>query len=89
MAEKPKDLTPNEFPKIVWEPGKLAEPLEQLFARQFKGGYHLTAAVWRYSSERSGLAARLVAGGSYSDDRSLAKGIRHLTGQIGQNPDER
>ena len=31
MAEKPKDLTPNEFPKIVWEPGKLAEPLEQLF----------------------------------------------------------
>jgi hypothetical protein len=32
MAEKPKDLTPNEFPKIVWEPGKLAEPLEQLFA---------------------------------------------------------
>lgn len=32
MAEKPKDLTPNEFPKIVWEQGKLAEPLEQLFA---------------------------------------------------------
>jgi SMODS and SLOG-associating 2TM effector domain 2 len=32
MAEKPKDLTPNEFPKIVWEPGKLAEPLEELFA---------------------------------------------------------
>ena len=31
MAEKPKDLTPNEFPKVVWEPGKLAEPLEQLF----------------------------------------------------------
>lgn len=31
MAEKPKDLTPNEFPKIVWEQGKLAEPLEQLF----------------------------------------------------------
>ena len=31
MAEKPKDLTPNEFPKIVWEPGKLTEPLEELF----------------------------------------------------------
>jgi SMODS and SLOG-associating 2TM effector domain 2 len=32
VAEKPKDLTPNEFPKIVWEAGKLAEGLEQLFA---------------------------------------------------------
>lgn len=32
MAEKPKDLSPDEFPKIVWAPGKLADALEQLFA---------------------------------------------------------
>src|SRR6266404_5477809 len=31
MAKKPADLTPNEFPKIAWQPGKLAEPLGQLF----------------------------------------------------------
>jgi len=28
---KPEDLTPNEFPKIAWQSGKLAEPLGQLF----------------------------------------------------------
>jgi hypothetical protein len=31
MEKKPEDLTPNEFPKIAWQSGKLAEPLGQLF----------------------------------------------------------
>jgi SMODS and SLOG-associating 2TM effector domain 2 len=31
MEKKPKDLAPNEFPKIAWQQGKLAEPLGKLF----------------------------------------------------------
>lgn len=31
MAKKPEDLNPDKFPKTAWQPGKLAEPLGQLF----------------------------------------------------------
>jgi conflict system pore-forming effector with SLATT domain len=27
----PEDLTPNEFPKLAWQPGALAKPLDLLF----------------------------------------------------------